>query len=137
MQESHVCHAVCRENGPNLEQIRTKCQRGETLSKETCIPFCTKESGKSCIQMTYTRRDKEKSIIYQTHFCGEGIDLTNNGKTIRKGCHKQTNLDEYDVEACFCQGHECNGGSVPQAHLLLAMFTFLSVRMSLCSGSVP
>lgn len=95
-----------RFNGPNLTQIETKCASQDTVDGQQCHPTCTKQD-KSCVQMTFYQRDKGNTVLYQTHFCGTGTG--NKGKVIDKGCHKQTNRDDVDVEVCFCQGDRCNG----------------------------
>ncbi len=42
-----------------------------------------------CVKMTYFNRDEDRTIEYQTHFCGTGIDVANNGRVLGNGCHLQ------------------------------------------------
>ena len=100
---------------------------GNTVDGFTCDPTCKREEN-SCVQMTVTRRDKYNTVEYQTHFCGSAVDKSNKGKIVTKGCHKQKNLEELDVEACFCQGNFCNSahGTFPNLPILkLSLSTFI------------
>ena len=48
-------------------------------------------------------------------------DTENDGEVITKGCHRQTDYTDIDIEACFCTGHRCNGAHRNGNHASLAL----------------
>ena len=63
------------------------------------------------MKMTYYSRGNDRAIEWESHFCGEGIDVTNNGKPIETGCHWDKQQPANDIESCFCQDNHCNGAN--------------------------
>lgn len=98
-----------RMNGPDLEELERLCREEGNSDGKPCFPFCRKEDGDSCVTMTYFQRDVYNTIRYQSHFCGRGVDPSNQFKALQDSCHTQYSRDDYDVSACFCQTHKCNG----------------------------
>ncbi|TRY70486.1 hypothetical protein TCAL_05416, partial [Tigriopus californicus] len=98
-----------RMNGPDLEELERLCREEGNSDGRPCFPFCRKDDGDSCVTMTYTQRDVYKTIRYQSHFCGRGVDPSNQFKALEDSCHVQYSRDDFDVSACFCQTHKCNG----------------------------
>lgn len=96
-------------NGPDLEELERLCREEGNSDGKPCFPFCRKEDGDSCVTMTYFQRDVYNTIRYQSHFCGRGVDPSNQFKALQDSCHTQYSRDDYDVSACFCQTHKCNG----------------------------
>merc|ERR1712168_1303797 len=57
------------ENGgrsPNISEIVAACQQ------TGCNPFCPRAGG-TCVKYTVTNRNKDRTVAWESHFCGEGI----------------------------------------------------------------
>jgi len=64
---------------------------------------------------------------FQARFCGTGLNMSDEGKVIEDGCHKDEGQEEYDVEACFCNDRDrCNSAHAYRS-LIGALFVSLTL----------
>ena len=79
-----------------------------------------------CVKYTVTNRNKDRTIAWESHFCGEGI--TWDGSVISgRACYSEQNVNNRGVDhsACFCNNMSlCNSAITrhsTQHHTLIAI----------------
>ena len=114
------------ENGgrsPNITEIVAACQQ------TGCNPFCPRAGG-TCVKYTVTNRNKDRTVAWESHFCGEGIKWDG---TVISGskCYEENNVVGRDHSACFCNNMNlCNQadqltGAQLGVFIVLLLMTFL------------
>lgn len=109
---------------PSTDSIQKACTNSSAFHQNvTCTPYCQMED--TCVKMTYFSSGSDHAF-YSSHFCGRGVEVTNDGTSILSKCYKQYNKDDkgYDVEACFCSHNQCNTSSLLTSQKI---FLFISL----------
>ena len=77
-------------------------------------------------------RDKERTVANYSSFCGQGVKVSDGSSSIENSCHIQTNVNGYDIEACFCDKDRCNASNNLTRNLsLIILLTILSTFAAL------
>merc|ERR1719500_496764 len=92
-------------NRPNLTEIEMGC------AEIGCTPYCLR-AGEKCIKYTVMDRNKEKTVKWESSFCGQGTNW--DGETIsRNRCFTENQVEGYDHRVCFCDDTSlCNSAMV-------------------------
>ena len=88
-------------NSPNITEIVAAC------ALTGCNPTCPRAGG-TCVKYTVTNRNKDRTVAWESHFCGEGIKWDG---TVISGskCYEENNVVGRDHSACFCNNmSKCN-----------------------------
>ena len=71
-------------NSPDINEIVNECER------TGCNPFCARGGG-MCTKYTVTDRNKERTVRWESHFCGQGIKWDGDGVS-RGRCFSEKNI---------------------------------------------
>ena len=115
------------QNSPNISEIVAAC------AQTGCTPTCPRAGG-MCVKYTVTNRNKDRTIAWESHFCGEGI--TWDGSVISgRACYSEQNVNNRGVDhsVCFCNNMSlCNSAitrhSVHHHTLIAIIFIFFLIK---------
>lgn len=89
-------------NGPILEEIEQQCQ------ETGCDPFCSR-GGAMCMKYSVKERNKDKTVRWESHFCGSGVKWDGSGISHGR-CYGEDNVEGKDHKICLCNDmSKCNG----------------------------
>jgi len=111
-------------NRPNLSAIVEAC------NNQGCDPYCSR-SGDSCVKYTVINNDDERSVEWESSFCGQ-VTTQWNGEVVSSGnCYTERDvMGSQDHQVCFCDDSElCNGGEVVGGLVATLLLPLLVARL--------
>ena len=83
-----------------------------------------------CLKYTVTNRNKDRTVAWESHFCGEGVEWDGNVISSRT-CYSEQNVNNRGVDhsACFCNNmSKCNSAHRIELNTLITILFFLFLR---------